>query len=400
MPLPRITAKRRLVQALLIAAALLLPFLTVAGNPFLRMDIGLRTLFLASIPVRIDQFYLLLLASLLGLSVFLLLTVVLGRVWCGWLCPQTVLNDLTELVGSRFRKQVPAFVSGLIEHVTALLIAALVSFNLLCWFLAPGLVLSRLLDFSVHPLLFGCFLLVTLLGYLNLILVKRSFCRSYCPYGRLQTALTDQGTLNLVFLEETRQHCLNCGACRRSCPMEIDIRDGYQIECINCGRCIDACRNVMEHRPHGIGLIDYRFGVVKGTRFKLGGKAAILLFLTLLLGVLLVWGVIARKQTALALQRIATVEPRSMPDGFQVQPWRAVIGNRSQLPASYSLRVSPAAAGRVTLLGPVNDILIPPNQHREVTFMIRHKPGAGATNPVELQLFSAEQPVASATIKP
>lgn len=400
MPLPRITAKRRLVQALLIAAALLLPFLTVADNPFLRMDIGLRTLFLAGIPVRIDQFYLVLLASLLGLSVFLLLTVVLGRVWCGWLCPQTVLNDLAELACSRFRKKTSPFVLGLIEHVTALLIAALVSFNLLCWFLAPGLVLSRLLNYASNPLLSGCFLLVTLLGYLNLILVKRSFCSSYCPYGRLQTALTDQGTLNLAFLEETRQHCLRCGACLRSCPMGIDIRDGFQIECINCGRCIDACRDVMERRPHGLGLIDYRFGVVKGAGFKLGGKAVILLFLTLLLGVLLVWGVSARKQSAFALQRIATVEPRSMPDGFQVQPWRAVIGNRSQLPASYSLRVSPAAAGSVTLLGPINDIPIEPNQHREVTFMIRHKPGAGSTGPVELQLFSGDQPVASVTIKP
>ncbi len=399
MPLPRITDKRRLVQALLIAMALLLPFLNVAGNPFLRMDIGLRTLFLAGIPVRVDQFYLVLLATLFVLAVFLLITVVLGRVWCGWLCPQTVFNDLAELIGSRFQKKVSPFAALAIEHITALVIAMLITFNLLCWFMVPGVVVSRLLDFNSHPLLFGCFLLVTLLGYINLILVKRSFCRSYCPYGRFQAALTDRGTLNLAFLEETRSYCLRCNACQRICPMGIDIREGYQIECINCGRCIDACRGVMERRPHGHGLIDYRFGVVKGGRFRLGSKAAVLLVLTLLLGVLLVWGLAARKQSAFALQRIATVEPRML-DGFQLQPWRAVIGNRSETPATYSIRVSPVSAGNVTLLGPVNDILIAPNEHRELTFTIRHKPFGNPTKMIELQLYNSDRLVASVSIKP
>lgn len=399
MPLSRITDKRRLVQALLIAAALLLPFLSVSGNPFLRMDIGMRTLFLVGIPVRVDQFYLVLLTTLFVLAVFLLITVLLGRVWCGWLCPQTVFNDLAELVGSRFRNKVSPFASRLIEHFTALAIAKLISFNLLCWFMAPGQVVSSLLNFNFHPLLFGCFLLVTLLGYTNLILVKRSFCRSYCPYGRFQAALTDRETLNLSFLEETRSACLRCNACLRSCPMEIDIREGYQIECINCGRCIDACRGVMERRTHGFGLIDYHFGDVKGARFRLGSKAIVLLILTLLLGVLLAWGLLDRKQSAFALQRIATVEPRML-DGFQLQPWRAVIGNRSEYPASYSIRVSSLSGGSVTLLGPVNDILIDPNQHRELTFTIRHKPSANPSKSIELQLYSGSKPVATVTIKP
>ncbi len=215
MPFPRITSKRRLVQAGLIATALLLPFATLGGNPFLRMDIGLRTLFLAGVPVRVDQFYLVLLATLFMVVSFLLLTVILGRVWCGWLCPQTVFNDLAELIGDRFRKRVSPTVSRLIEHGTAVIVSALISFNLLCWFMAPARVAAMLLDFIANPLLTACFLLVSLFGYLNLILVKRSFCRSYCPYGRFQAALTDAGTLNLAFLEETRERCLRCNACVR-----------------------------------------------------------------------------------------------------------------------------------------------------------------------------------------
>jgi NAD-dependent dihydropyrimidine dehydrogenase PreA subunit len=265
--------------------------------------------------------------------------------------------------------------------------------------MAPARVAAALLDVAAHPLPGACFLLASLLGYLNLILVKRSFCRSYCPYGRFQAALTDEGTLNLVFLEETRERCLRCDACVRSCPMEIDIREGFQIECINCGRCIDACRGVMQRRPGELGLIDYRFGTVKGTRFRPGSKTILLGAVALALGVGLVWGLVGRNQTAFALQRIATNEPRTMPDGFQVQPWRAIIGNRSESPVNYAIRVVTTTADDISLLGPVDEILVEPNQHREITFLIRLKQTGGATRPVLLQLFGAGMLVASVKIK-
>jgi cytochrome c oxidase accessory protein FixG len=399
MPLPRITSKRRLVQAGLIATALLLPFATIGGNPFLRMDIGLRTLFLAGVPVRVDQFYLVLLATLFMVVSFLLLTVILGRVWCGWLCPQTVFNDLAELISGRFRKRVPTVVSRLVEHLTAVALSAGISFNLLCWFMAPAAVAAALLHSGEHRLLSACFLLVSLFGYLNLILVKRSFCRSYCPYGRFQAALTDEGTLNLAFLEETRDRCLRCDACVRCCPMKIDIREGFQIECINCGRCIDACRVVMERRPAGAGLIDYRFGTLKGTRFRPGSKTLLLGVVTLALGVGLIWGLTGRNQTAFALQRIATAEPRTMPDGFQAQPWRAIIGNRSESPATYSIRVAAPPAEEISLLGPVQDILIAPNEHREITFLVRLRQTAGASRSVLLQLYKGDTLAALVKVK-
>jgi len=399
MSFPRITTKRRLVQAGLVVTALLLPFVTVSGNPFLRMDIGLRTLFMAGVPVRVDQFYLVLVAALFVLVSFLLLTVVLGRVWCGWLCPQTVFNDLAELVGDRFRKKVPAPVARLLEHLTALSVSTVISFDLLCWFMAPARVAGRLLDFSAHPLLAACFLLVSLLGYLNLVLVKRSFCRSYCPYGRFQAALTDAGTLNLAFLEETRDRCLRCNACVRICPMKIDVREGFQIECINCGRCIDACRGVMEQRPDGSGLIDYRFGSVKGTRFRLGSKTMLLGTVTLVLGVGLVWGLAGREQSAFALQRIATAETRTMPDGYQAQPWRAIIGNRSESPATYSIRALTTPADDISLLGPVRDILVAPNEHREITFLVRFRQTGAVSRPLRLQLFLGDLPVATVKVR-
>lgn len=399
MPLPRITHKRQLVQALLIAAALLLPFATLSGNPFLRMDIAKMTLFLAGIPLRIDQFYLVLLVTLLAVASFLLLTVVLGRVWCGWLCPQTVFNDLIDLMTSRFQKNISTSTARIVEHLAALIIAKVIAFNLFCWFMPPGEVIRYLADFSAHPLMFTTFLVLTLFGYLNLILVKRSFCRSYCPYGRLQTALMDAGTLNLAFLEETRDRCLRCNACVRTCPMGIDIREGFQIECIGCGRCIDACRGIMENKPHGAGLIDYRFGIVKGTHFRPGQTTGALLLATLLLAVGLAWAIMGRSQTAFAVQRVATADVRRLPDGTVAQPWRAIIGNRSEIPHKYSIRIS-GAAGGVELLGPVSDIMVAANQHKEISFMIHLSQNRRQTGKIELQLVSGDMPTASVTVLP
>lgn len=400
MPLPRITSKRQFVQMFLIAIALILPFISIAGRPFLRMDITKMTLFLAGVPLRIDQFYLVLLVILVCVAAFLLLTAVLGRVWCGWLCPQTVFNDLADLLARGFRKNSSPAVARLIEHLVALIIAKIFAFNLFCWFLPPRQVFTDLLHFTTHPVMLVTFLLVMLFGYLNLILVKRSFCRSYCPYGRFQTALMDAGTLNLSFLEEVRDRCLRCNACVRTCPMGIDIREGFQIECIGCGRCIDACRGVMERRPDGFGLIDYRFGTVKGTRFKFGTVTVVLSLVTLLLVIALVWGITGRSQNGFAVQRVATAATRQLPDGSHAEPWRAIIGNRSESPQIYSIRIVGHSVDGIELLGQVHDIKVEPNQHRDVTFMIHVAKENVTPGKIVLQLLSGDQPTATVTVSP
>jgi len=400
MPLPRITRKRQFVQGVLIAAALLLPFVTISGNPFLRMDIAKMTLFLGGVSLRIDQFYLVLVLVLLLVAVFLLMTAVLGRVWCGWLCPQTVFNDLHDLLGQKSRKKLSPRTARLLEHLYALVIAKLVAFNLFCWFMSPAQAAAKLIHFPDHRLMFVTFLLLTLCGYLNLMLVKRSFCRSYCPYGRFQTALMDAGTLNLSFLEELRDRCLRCNACVRTCPMEIDVRTGFQVECIGCGRCIDACRAVMERKPDGVGLIDYRFGVVKGTRFRLGGTTVVLLLATLLLAAGLFWGVVSRSQSAFAVRRVATADARRMPDGSVAQPWRATIGNRSEVIKVYSVRVGTDSPAGVELLGQTRDINVAPNQHREVTFMIRVAKNFPPSGKVLLELFDGDLAAAVVMVSP
>ena len=237
---------RRRVQWVTTLLILLLPWVQLDGKSLLRIDIPNLSLYLFGQTLRIEELYLVLFFTLaFGLG-FLLLTVVLGRVWCGWLCPQTTLGDLAEwmartiglkvqhnrLHGTLWRKVALQFIYVLLSF--------LVAANLLWYFIEPRQFFMRLVAVDLHYAAWITLTLTTLLLYLDLAVVRRLMCSEFCPYGRFQTALVDKSTLTLHLTETELKRCIDCRSCVRACPMEIDIRRGYQVECINCGRCLDA----------------------------------------------------------------------------------------------------------------------------------------------------------------
>jgi polyferredoxin len=257
--------RRRAVALLGGAVSLLLPFLEIRGRSAARFDLPTLSLHFFGGVVPIDEFYLVLLGTLFLVSLVLGVTVVFGRLWCGWLCPQTVIGEIGEWFASALPKRFRT------RGKTAALLpfSALVSLSLLWYFVPPAEATRNLFR---SPVLAGFFLAQWGVIYLMVAVVGTRFCRTVCPYAMLQNVLADRDTLAVAY-DPARAECLLCDRCTRVCPVGIDIRKGMQRECIACAGCIDACREVTSRR-NVPPFIAYRGKVLRGKAYLFAGGCA------------------------------------------------------------------------------------------------------------------------------
>ncbi|GFO65137.1 4Fe-4S binding protein [Geomonas paludis] len=393
----RIAPWRKGVQWLVTLLILGLPFIRPGGESLLRLDAGSRTLLFFGAKLRIEEFYLLLIVVLILVFAFLFVTMLFGRVWCGWLCPQTTLADLADWIERRTRN-LPAPLRAALRQSSFLALSALVGANLVWYFVAPPEFLARLAAGQLGAVAGISLAATALVVYLDLAFVRRRFCKSVCPYGRIQLMTMERGTLTLEFDPELKGVCLRCGACVKACPTGIDIRDGLQIECINCGRCLDACRDVFAKRGTG-GLIHYTFGPVgaDGSR-PVNRKALLLGGVLLLLVALLVVGVTTRREATLKVQRAGSGEVKRLPDGSLVNFYSAFLENRGGGARSFSLQAAPLAGYRVELVGPVRGITLEANANRKIGFALKLNAAPPPGTQVELRLVSEGKVVAASPL--
>ena len=267
---------RRAIEVLQAFILTGLPFLSVNGKSALRFDIPTLKLYVFGSVIWIREFYLILGVVLFFLLFIAFVTVIFGRIWCGWLCPQTVLLDLSQSIAKLFRRKSQKTIQSLL----LIPLSALVSITMIWYFIPPAETLNTLF---VSTTITSFFLVLWIAVFLELAFLGRGFCTSICPYAMLQNTLFDKHTLVIEYDVARDVSCMKCDECVRVCPVGIDIKQGLSSACIACAECIDACRVLSEKRgmppfPNYKGLI------VRPKTFWLGGATAaagIALFLML-----------------------------------------------------------------------------------------------------------------------
>lgn len=246
------------------------------------VDLANRRFFFMWIEIWPHEFYFV--AGLLimaGLGLFLF-TSALGRVWCGYACPQTVWTDLFILVERwvegdrnarlRLHRQkwnAEKIRKNLTKWVLWLLIAVATGGAWVFYFTDAPTLLGQLLTFQAPMVAYGTILVLTLTTFGFGGFAREQICIYACPWPRIQAAMMDEDTITIGYREwrgeprgkgknrEGLGDCIDCNACFNVCPMGIDIRDGQQLACITCGLCIDACDDMMDKVGKPRGLIGY-----------------------------------------------------------------------------------------------------------------------------------------------
>ena len=354
-------ARRWLAAWLQAAVVIGLPFIRIRGESALRFDVpSLRLFFFGSV-IWISEAYFFLLIFLLFFIGIMLATVLYGRIWCGWACPQTVLSDLTRLIMKLSdRLAGRTALSLVLSQSFVFLFSSIVSASLVWYFVSPYEMIPGIISRTLGPWTLGSWALFTVLIYLDLAFIQQKFCSFVCPYARLQSAFFDHKTLTIAFDDRRSDECMDCEACVRACPSEIDIRNGLQVECINCAECIDACADKTKGRSKR-PLIRYLFGIGgegahRGARPRVIGLSVAFAALAMLFA----FQVYVRVPVDFAI-----VQDESQPyhqSGIRsdmMNAYSMFIENRSLEPAEYLLSVSGVKDAELIIGN--NPFLLPPN---------------------------------------
>ncbi|HPF11252.1 MAG TPA: cytochrome c oxidase accessory protein CcoG [Flavobacteriaceae bacterium] len=311
---------RKLVSYLLLAILFVSPFIKIHGNQFILLNVLERRFNIFGFPFWPQDFHLVVIMMIIGVVFVILFTAAFGRLFCGWICPQTIFMEMVFrrieywIEGDRGKQirlsKQPWNAEKIRKKSLKWFVFFIISFLIANIFLAYLIGSDKLLEYVTEGPLenlstFISLLIFTAVFYFIFAWFREQVCVIACPYGRLQGVLLDNKSIVVAYdhkrgekekgrakfnKQEDRPasgkgDCIDCFQCVHVCPTGIDIRNGTQLECVNCTACIDACDSIMEsvHLPKGLIRYASEDNIEKKDSFKfsarLKGYTAVLVIL-------------------------------------------------------------------------------------------------------------------------
>jgi len=321
--------KRVLLSIFLLALLFGAPHIYIHGEPLLLFNILERKFVFLGQVFWPQDLYIFAFTMILFIVFVILFTVVFGRVFCGWVCPQTIFMEMVfrkieywiegdwthqkKLNKQRWNKE--KILKKGSKHTLFLIISFLISNTFLAYIIgAEELWKIQTSPLSTHLGGFIAMVIFTLVFYLVFSVLREQVCTTICPYGRLQGVLLDKNSIVVAYDHERGEErskfrknedraelgkgdCIDCFQCVNVCPTGIDIRNGTQLECVNCTACIDACDDIMEAIDKPKGLIRYASenNIEGGKKFTWTGRT--ISYTVLLFFLLVIWGFLIGSRT-------------------------------------------------------------------------------------------------------
>ena len=281
-----------------------LPFIKFHGAPLFMLNVIDRIYILFGVRFWPQDFFIFVLGMLIFVVFIILFTVIFGRVFCGWVCPQTIFMEMVFrkieywLEGDRkaqmaLRTQ-PWNSKTLSRRILKIILFFAVSFAIANTFLMYIIGSDAVWNIATEPVSHhvGGFLAIVIFSLVFFFIYywfREQVCLIVCPYGRMQGVMLDKNSIAVTYdhvrgeprtkhikktADQPHGDCVDCLECIRVCPTGIDIRNGLQLECVNCTSCMDACDTVMEKTHREKGLIRYASenSVLTKTKLKLNKR--------------------------------------------------------------------------------------------------------------------------------
>lgn len=421
--------KRIIVSALLLTIFFAAPWINIAGQPLILLNLFERKFVILG-QVFWPQDFFLFAIFMVTLVVFIILfTVIMGRLWCGWACPQTVFMEMVfrkieywiegdankqrKLDAQPWNKE--KILKKGAKQLVFILIAVIISHTAMAYLVGVDTV-KQLVSSSPTENIAGFMGLVafTFIFYGVFSYFREQACIAVCPYGRLQGVLLGRDSIVIIYdwlrgeprgkmkkdeAEQAKQgDCIDCKLCVHACPTGIDIRQGTQMECVNCTACIDACDAVMTKigKPTGLIRYDSYNAIAEKKPFtfnvRMAGYTAVLSILVIILGGLL----FGRSEVETTVLRVPGQLFQEKGEGRISNLYNAQFINKTNHDMELSIRVADIEGAFVELIGKEeNKIAVPSGSFAEIVFFVDLPKSIleGSKTPIKLEVVRGDDVV-------